>query len=143
MYFSSVPILFSQRSDYLHRNLYETFSDFPNVYFPTWRIATIWGGASLLQMLLRALEDLEYILTGWRWDYFINLSESDYPLRFVRRVYVVVVALSNGTTETVHFSDKNTFYLSCLTVSAHLKNFAPHLEPSSELGILFLLDKHV
>ena len=91
MYFSSVPILFSQRSDYLHRNLYETFSDFPNVYFPTWRIATIWGGASLLQMLLRALEDLEYILTGWRWDYFINLSESDYPLRFVRRVYVVVV----------------------------------------------------
>jgi protein xylosyltransferase len=69
------------RSDYLHRNLYETFSDFPNVYFPTWRIATIWGGASLLQMLLRALEDLEFILTGWRWDYFVNLSESDYPLR--------------------------------------------------------------
>jgi protein xylosyltransferase len=61
--------------------LYEAFSDFPNVYFPTWRIATIWGGASLLQMLLRSLEDLEYILTNWKWDYFINLSESDYPLR--------------------------------------------------------------
>jgi protein xylosyltransferase len=69
------------RSDYLHRKLYEAFSDFPNVYFPTWRIATIWGGASLLQMLLRSLEDLEYILTNWKWDYFINLSESDYPLR--------------------------------------------------------------
>lgn len=81
MYSSAHSLSSLQRSDYLHRNLYETFSDFPNVYFPTWRIATIWGGASLLQMLLRALEDLEYILTSWQWDYFINLSESDYPLR--------------------------------------------------------------
>lgn len=74
-------LFFFQRSDYLHRKLYEELSDFPNVYFPTWRMATIWGGASLLQMLLRALHDLEYILTSWEWDYFINLSESDYPLR--------------------------------------------------------------
>ena len=70
-----------QRSDYLHRKLYEMAADFPNVYFPTWRMATIWGGASLLQMLLRALEDLEFVLTDWDWDFFINLSESDYPLR--------------------------------------------------------------
>ncbi len=61
--------------------LYEELSDFPNVYFPSWRMATIWGGASLLQMLLRALQDLEDVLADWTWDYFINLSESDYPIR--------------------------------------------------------------
>ena len=70
-----------QRSDYLHHKMYEALSDYPNIYFPTWRMATIWGGASLLQMLLRALEDLEFVLTNWKWDYFINLSESDYPLK--------------------------------------------------------------
>ena len=58
-------------------------AEYPNVYFPTWRMATIWGGASLLQMLLRALEELEYVLTEWKWDFFINLSESDYPLKYV------------------------------------------------------------
>ena len=61
--------------------LYEELSDFPNVYFSTWRMATIWGGASLLQMLPRSLQDLEDVLTDWTWDYFINLSESDYPIR--------------------------------------------------------------
>ena len=71
-----------QRSDYLHRKLYEALSDIPNVYFPTWRMATIWGGASLLQMLLRSMEDLEYVLTDWKWDYLINLSESDFPLQW-------------------------------------------------------------
>ena len=44
-------------------------------------MATIWGGASLLQMLLLAMEDLQFVLTDWNWDYFINLSESDYPLK--------------------------------------------------------------
>ena len=55
--------------------------DYPNVYIPKWQMASIWGGASLLQVLLRVLEDLEYSLTHWKWDFFINLSESDYPLK--------------------------------------------------------------
>ena len=81
----SPMLLCVQRSDYLHRMLYEELSDYPNVYFPTWRMATIWGGASLLQMILSTMADLEYILTDWHWDYLINLSESDFPVRFVGR----------------------------------------------------------
>ena len=54
---------------------------FPNVYVPTWRIATIWGGASLLQMLLRSIEEIETVLQEWDWDFFINMIESDYPLK--------------------------------------------------------------
>ncbi len=78
-----VPPLPPQRSDYMYRKLYEDMSDYPNVYFPTWRMATIWGGASLLQMMLATLTDLEKELTDWSWDYLINLSESDYPIRWV------------------------------------------------------------
>lgn len=70
-----------QRSDYLHRKVSGMVHGFTNVYLPPWRMATIWGGASLLQMLLKALEELEYVLTDWSWDFFINLSESDYPLK--------------------------------------------------------------
>jgi protein xylosyltransferase len=82
MNFIMLPIFCHiQRSDYLHRKLYEDLSSLPNVYFPSWRMATIWGGASLLQMLLRAMEDLEHTLTAWTWDYLINISESDYPLK--------------------------------------------------------------
>ena len=69
------------RSDYLYRKVTEMAREFTNVYLPPWRMATIWGGASLLQMLLKALEELEYVLTDWNWDFFINLSESDYPLK--------------------------------------------------------------
>ena len=44
------------------------------------RLSTIWGGASLLKMHLTALEDL-VAMDDWKWDFFINLSESDYPIK--------------------------------------------------------------
>ena len=53
---------------------------YPNVALTPWQLATIWGGASLLQMLLRAIEDVDR-KTDWEWDFFINLSESDYPVQ--------------------------------------------------------------
>ena len=56
---------------------------FTNVHIPNWSIPTIWGGASLLQMLLRGIEELETVLRDWDWDFFINMSESDYPLKLV------------------------------------------------------------
>ena len=55
-------------------------SSLPNVAVTSWRMATIWGGSSLLQMLLRALDDLVK-KEDWKWDFFINLSASDYPIK--------------------------------------------------------------
>ena len=78
---TSCSLSLSQRSDYLYRQVREMVKPFPNVYVPTWRIATIWGGASLLQMLLRSIEEIETVLQEWDWDFFINMSESDYPLK--------------------------------------------------------------
>lgn len=47
-------------------------------------MVTIWGGASLLKMYLRSMKDLLEV-TDWAWDYFINLSATDYPTRSVFR----------------------------------------------------------
>ncbi|XP_005739957.1 xylosyltransferase 1-like [Pundamilia nyererei] len=69
-----------QRSNYLHREVVSLASRYPNVRVTPWRMATIWGGASLLTMYLRSMEDL-LSMAHWSWDFFINLSAADYPIR--------------------------------------------------------------
>ncbi|CAL8358790.1 unnamed protein product [Boreogadus saida] len=73
-----------QRSNYLHRQVRTLASQYPNVRVTPWRMATIWGGASLLTMYLRAMADL-LAMRDWSWDFFINLSAADYPIRYERR----------------------------------------------------------
>lgn len=53
---------------------------YENVRVTPWRMVTIWGGASLLRMYLRSMRDLLEV-PGWAWDFFINLSATDYPTR--------------------------------------------------------------
>ncbi|KAJ8413600.1 hypothetical protein AAFF_G00081070, partial [Aldrovandia affinis] len=69
-----------QRSDYLHRQVVALASQYPNVRVTPWRMSTIWGGASLLTMYLRSMADL-LAMRDWSWDFFINLSAADYPIR--------------------------------------------------------------
>ena len=44
------------------------------------RFATIWGGSSLLQAHLSFMQEL-LEKSEWQWDYYVNLSESDYPIK--------------------------------------------------------------
>ena len=44
------------------------------------RYTTIWGGSSLLSMLLACIKDL-LTISQWKWDFVLNLSESDYPVK--------------------------------------------------------------
>lgn len=69
-----------QRSNYLHRQVQALAALYPNVRVTPWRMATIWGGASLLTMYLRSMADL-LAMRDWSWDFFINLSAADYPIR--------------------------------------------------------------
>ncbi|XP_054634076.1 xylosyltransferase 1 [Dunckerocampus dactyliophorus] len=69
-----------QRSNYLHRQVKSLAAQYPNVRVTPWRMATIWGGASLLTMYLRSMADL-LAMRDWSWDFFINLSAADYPIR--------------------------------------------------------------
>lgn len=68
-----------QRQDYLHRKLSNLENLFPNIKLAISRFSTIWGGASLLSMLLASMKDI--IALGWQWDFVINLSESDFPIK--------------------------------------------------------------
>jgi len=71
-----------ERSSFLKSEL-QKISWLDNYYVANWSMATIWGGASLLQMHLKAMKELyEYKKNGkWNWDFLINLSESDYPIK--------------------------------------------------------------
>ncbi|KAM9209081.1 xylosyltransferase 1 [Dugong dugon] len=69
-----------KRSNYLHRQVLQFSRQYPNVRVTPWRMATIWGGASLLSTYLQSMRDL-LEMTDWPWDFFINLSAADYPIR--------------------------------------------------------------
>ncbi|KAE8576814.1 hypothetical protein XENTR_v10004328 [Xenopus tropicalis] len=69
-----------QRSNYLHREVVRLAQSYENMRVTPWRMVTIWGGASLLTMYLRSMKDLLEV-PDWPWDFFINLSATDYPTR--------------------------------------------------------------
>ncbi|XP_048869847.1 xylosyltransferase 2 isoform X1 [Brienomyrus brachyistius] len=69
-----------KRSNYLHREVLLIAERYPNVRVTPWRMVTIWGGASLLKTYLRSMQDL-LAMREWKWDFFINLSATDFPTR--------------------------------------------------------------
>jgi hypothetical protein len=50
-----------------------------NIYVTPNRSTTIWGGTSYLSMLIGCFKDL--LQKPWEWDFVLNLSETDYPLK--------------------------------------------------------------
>lgn len=73
-----------QRSSYLHREVLLVAQQYPNIRVTPWGMVTIWGGASLLKAYLRSMQDLLSML-DWNWDFFINLSATDFPTRWVQQ----------------------------------------------------------
>lgn len=82
-YFWFCYVCLSQRSNYLHSEVVRLAQDYTNIRVTPWRMITIWGGASLLTMYLRSMQDL-LEMTDWPWDFFINLSATDYPTRYIK-----------------------------------------------------------
>ncbi|XP_055620367.1 xylosyltransferase oxt isoform X2 [Toxorhynchites rutilus septentrionalis] len=70
-----------ERQEYLYRELLKLEPFFPNIRVSRNRWSTIWGGASLLQMLLSSMEHLLKETPDWEWDFVMNLSESDFPVK--------------------------------------------------------------
>ncbi|KAJ8957493.1 hypothetical protein NQ318_020520 [Aromia moschata] len=73
------------RQDYLYRELLSLEKVLPNVRLTRRRFATIWGGASLLEMLRSCMWELLNI-KEWKWDFVLNLSESDFPVKTVAQL---------------------------------------------------------
>lgn len=62
------------------RHLVDVERKLTNVRLSRNRAASIWGGASLLTVLLNAMVELAPD-KSWDWDFVINLSESDFPVK--------------------------------------------------------------
>ena len=69
------------RQEYMHREVSKLASILPNLRLVSKRYSTIWGGASLLTMLLSALRELLAMPDWTDWDFVLNLSESDFPVK--------------------------------------------------------------
>lgn len=66
-----------RRDEYLHRKLSILTRGADNIILAPKRFETVWGGPSMLRMTIDAIT----YLTRFKWDYIINLSESDFPIK--------------------------------------------------------------
>ncbi|TNN13274.1 Xylosyltransferase oxt [Schistosoma japonicum] len=69
------------RCDYLYTMTKSFIQHYPPNIYLTSRFSPIWGGQSLLDMFLSSLKDLSTNMSDWEWDFVINLSERDMPIR--------------------------------------------------------------
>jgi len=70
-----------KRQEFMYRELEKLANKLPNLRMVKTRFSTIWGGASLLVMLLSAMQELLEMKDWQDWDFVLNLSESDYPVK--------------------------------------------------------------
>ena len=54
-----------------------------NLYISPWSMQTNWGSNTLLEMYLKIVDDLVIFKNSGKcdWDFVINLSESDFPIK--------------------------------------------------------------
>lgn len=75
-----------QHSNYLFQQLLYLERKYPNIRLCRKRRQTIWGSSFLLTMILESLQTSIFEFSHWKWDYVINLSESDLPLKPVTKL---------------------------------------------------------
>ncbi|KAL1517259.1 hypothetical protein ABEB36_001046 [Hypothenemus hampei] len=95
------------RQDYLFRELLP-LEKFPNIRLTRTRFATIWGGASLLRMLRSCMFELLQ-MTAWKWDFILNLSESDMPVKRIEKLTKFLSANPNRNFVKSHGREVQRF----------------------------------
>lgn len=112
------------RQRYMYRELLSLESKFSNIRLARKRFSTIWGGASLLQMIMTAMQDI--LNSPWQWDYIINLSESDFPVKTVDKL-VEFLTINKGKNfvkshgrETQRFIQKQGLDKTFVECDAHM-----------------------
>ncbi|XKL63892.1 hypothetical protein PGB90_006256 [Kerria lacca] len=95
------------RQDYMFRELLSLELKLSNFRLSRRRHSTIWGGASLLTMLLQSMSEL--IQSSWDWDFLINLSESDFPIKNNEQLVTFLSANRNRNFVKSHGRDTQHF----------------------------------
>jgi len=70
-----------RRQEFMYREIEALAKKLPNLRMVKQRFSTIWGGASLLSMLMSSIQELVDMDDWTDWDFVLNLSESDYPVK--------------------------------------------------------------
>ncbi|XP_064113215.1 xylosyltransferase oxt-like [Macrobrachium nipponense] len=96
------------RQDYLHREVLKLEQQFTNIKVSHFRLSTIWGGASLLTILLHCMKQV-LLMKTWEWDFVINLSESDYPIKTNEELVKFLTSNRERNFLKSHGHDTNKF----------------------------------
>ncbi|XP_076034140.1 xylosyltransferase oxt-like [Oratosquilla oratoria] len=96
------------RQDYLYRELLKLEATYNNVRLSRYRRSSIWGGASLLSVLLHCMKEV-LLFSDWHWDFVINLSESDYPIKTNSELVNFLTANRDRNFLKSHGHDTNKF----------------------------------
>ncbi|XP_063876374.1 xylosyltransferase oxt-like isoform X1 [Scylla paramamosain] len=96
------------RQDYLFREVLKLEEQFSNIRVSQYRLSTIWGGASLLRILLHCMVQITKI-KEWKWDFIINLSESDYPIKKNEELVAFLTSNKDRNFLKSHGHDTNKF----------------------------------
>uniref|UniRef100_A0A0X3PRE2 protein xylosyltransferase n=1 Tax=Schistocephalus solidus TaxID=70667 RepID=A0A0X3PRE2_SCHSO len=70
-----------KKSEYLYSKFQKVAQLLPNnVYVTSNRRNPVWGAPELLSLMLNIMQDLLTNFPSWKWDFLINLSETDIPI---------------------------------------------------------------
>ncbi|VDN13360.1 unnamed protein product [Dibothriocephalus latus] len=73
------------KSEYLYSKFQKIAHLLPNnVYVTPNRRNPVWGAPELLSLMLDIMQDLLTNFSSWKWDFLINLSETDMPIVFIK-----------------------------------------------------------
>lgn len=92
----------------MYRELLKLEQKTNNIRLARKRYSTIWGGASLLRMLLMSMTDLLQN-SNWQWDFVINLSESDFLVKTTENLVDFLTANRNRNFVKSHGREVQRF----------------------------------
>lgn len=124
----------------VNQEVQEFLEDYPNAYTLTSE-RVIWGGYSMVQSELKAMD---YLLShGLKWDYFINLSGQDFPLKSQEFIFdflaenpgqnfLKIANQSKERPDTMNridhfYTENNTGFLGPVNKRPYLKNVTSYI----------------
>lgn len=94
-----------KQNDFLFNFLDDELSKVSNIIITRERFYTIWGGSELLEMILNSIRTL----IGFKWNYVINLSESDYPIKSLSELESYLAQLDGMNFLKFHSQNNDAF----------------------------------
>lgn len=106
-----------KRDDYLFNELLPLEKSYSNIIVARRRFVTIWGGPSLLDMII---DSIAY-LSKYGWNYMINLSGSDFPIKPLDKLELFLG--SNPDKDAIYLKSHNINGYQFIKKQALDKNF--------------------